>query len=1024
MSLSGIIKVGKHGSSVKFNNIETFRAVTYNDIVKLSNLHQSTFCVLEEVESKDLDKLSDVLSKINIDKSNVYFYNSENTLETYKNYSSLRELQKDITFKFNINVRTYITGAKEEDTAHQEELQRIAEEKARKEQAEREERERKEREAREKEEAERKAREEAERKAREEAERLEAERKAKEEAERLVREEAERKEREEQERLAREEAERKEKENTEQNTDAQMFMDDAEKEEQERLAREEAERKAKEEAERLEREEQARKEQAEQERKAKEEQERLEAERKAKEEAERKAKEEAERLEREEQKRKEHAEREEQERKEKEEAERKAREEAEQLEKDRAAAEKAEQERREKESNELDAALNVNIDQTAINENSLSEDNKETEQKIVKLEITPKLTIWNEEQTENTENENNNSSSENKELIDELNTKNKSLSLADERINKLVQIKDALKDKIDFYEKLIGQVETTQEVIDITSKDNQETLDELEEKKTEIRKLNSEIKNLNENLNELDKIRANLDESNKRVEELEEALNKANTDDSKYKEIKSELNIERESRNEINKLLNKLVDEYSSLNDEHKSLSESYESLKQTNINLTKSISDLNEKLKDAREESERQAKASSDRDSLLRQRLDEYNNKLIDSSKQITEANSLKQQALNEANNAKIEANKYKSELENAKVQLSTAQLDLQNERNQNGALQEKLKRYDAIDIEKLQRDAQVNGLSTTNMAQEIGRVKQELQAAQYQIKLKTTKISELEEANNKLSLTNQSLSNNRETLADMTLQCNYTGRALIIPVFALPSCGSTTAAVSIAKKLTGNVLLMDLDMVNPSLDKWMGMNPMIKDLTELNNLDQTSFGALVRMGSDFFINNSNRVIRKAFTSRNGKSSVYYFSGLYGRVDLGSLAAIDFQQLLNFLGNEYDYIVVDLGRLGGHSFTNSMIKMFNTISWKNVMLTNNDKFSFRVALIKSRPLITNNKTVWLLTMSNTSKVDPLITKNLANTIYKVIQFNSDAYGELMTYSEMDMHNKDTIQQVVELISN
>ena len=182
-------------------------------------------------------------------------------------------------------------------------LNRLIEEKERKE---REERERIEREKREREERERQEREEKERLEREERERIEREERERLEREQREREEKERQEREERERIEREERERQEQEERERLEREEKERQ--EREEKERLEREEKERQEREEKERLEREERERQEQEERERKEREEKERQEQEereRLEREEKERQEREERERLEREERERQE-----------------------------------------------------------------------------------------------------------------------------------------------------------------------------------------------------------------------------------------------------------------------------------------------------------------------------------------------------------------------------------------------------------------------------------------------------------------------------------------------------------------------------------------------------------------------------------------------------------------------------------------------------------------------------------------------------------------------------------------------
>lgn len=256
------------------------------------------------------------------------------------------------------------------------------------------------------------------------------------------------------------------------------------------------------------------------------------------------------------------------------------------------------------------------------------------------------------------------------------------------------------------------------------------------------------------------------------------------------------------------------------------------------------------------------------------------------------------------------------------------------------------------------------------------------------------------------------------------ISLSCNYKGKAKIITVFGSGSYGITTMAVSIAKKLgNSRVLFMDMDTVNPKGDRWFKKSPLIPELIGISSqLKRTAFGALLEKGEQYVIDNDKKIVRNVAMpkSSRGGTTIDYFSGIYTQIDMGKFLEIDFTKLMNFYGTKYDYIVVDLGRIGGSVATNSLANMLSRISHKVIMMTLSDSTDTRSLLVKLKANdITVAKALWVLNLVNTSKLDDMTKKNIGRIPYKILPKNMTGYGTDVTFDKMAML-RDHINQIIE----
>lgn len=668
---------------------------------------------------------------------------------------------------------------------------------------------------------------------------------------------------------------------------------------------------------------------------------------------------------------------------------------------------------------EEEEALKINLSSREEKEELKKLDSNTT--RIITFETEEEDIIYNENVDDTKEKEFD--SAELKELQEELKIKEKRLEVTEERMANLVKIRESLQDKVGFYENLIAKLEDERNVVDVQTKDSEETIAKLNESKHRIKQLELNIINLNNELAQIDDLRADVEERDKIISGLREDLIKARTDD-KYKEISVKLEHEVAIRHQLLTLIKNLTDAYIRILDKNRGLLVENTGLKQTNLQLTKSVSELNAKMADYREDMTTKLRVSSEKIRSLTMKVDEFNGRMLQSRNDLEVALKDKEEALNRLNEISIENEKLIASDSDLRSELRTVKSEFEVQKNITEDLKIKLSELEKEDIEKLKEDKKISDMGNSQMMQELGRVKKELQAVRYQIKRRDETIARLEEDKSRIELTNKSLSRNVASAEKLMIDVEYTSKASIIAVFGSGSYGITTTAVSLAKKLPGNVLLLDFDCVNPKIDSWVGMNPMIKELDGLTGIEQSAFGALIKQGVDYVVDRRDLIFRRVSTNRKGGTGVYYFSGIYVPIDLSEFASIDFQQFLNFVGSEYNYIVVDLGRLGGNESTNALIRMFNKIAWRNVMVCLHDKNDLRTTFINSkRQGVSYTKTIWLLNMAKNTKLDDSMSKILKGMTYMTFVRDMSCYGEKMTFTEFGNPNKDRLQDLIEKVT-
>lgn len=246
------------------------------------------------------------------------------------------------------------------------------------------------------------------------------------------------------------------------------------------------------------------------------------------------------------------------------------------------------------------------------------------------------------------------------------------------------------------------------------------------------------------------------------------------------------------------------------------------------------------------------------------------------------------------------------------------------------------------------------------------------------------------------------------------------YSGRAQIISVCSSGSFGATTLAMSIITRIspTAKVLYMDFDMVSPNADAWFSKSPFCQGIPNVNkDVKASALGIFYEKGLKTFESHMDKIIIPIEKTKGG--CVDYLSGLYYRVDRQKTINADYTGLFNLLGNQYEYIIVDMGRLGNSEVNDMIIQVVSEITFKNIVVTTPDRFEVRNFNMKLRANNMNlQKIVWLLNMCISNQIDPPVQKVIASFKYGQI-FEDPALRGTRDKFTRDRQNRDRLDTFI-----
>lgn len=292
-------------------------------------------------------------------------------------------------------------------------------------------------------------------------------------------------------------------------------------------------------------------------------------------------------------------------------------------------------------------------------------------------------------------------------------------------------------------------------------------------------------------------------------------------------------------------------------------------------------------------------------------------------------------------------------------------------------------------------------------------------------ELKQKVTSYKEMADAaNNRLHARERVYNGDTFSAIDV----NYIGRAILVAVAGSGGYGTTTVACALAESLCAsgnNVAIVDLDMRSPKMDAYYNVNPFRLDVlgSQMQSEDRkTSVGALIKLGADFWIENHEALgIDMNAKGRKDEGRLVYHSGSYASLSATEMSGANYSAMLRELGIEFDYIIVDLGRLESSGSVASVQVGAIKASNQAFFVTNStfaDVRSMRSRTINAKMKL--NNVCWVLNMVD-GRVDTN-TMNIADDAESVVQMPMirGSYGTTFSLYE----NKKSSGQVQLMASN
>lgn len=601
----------------------------------------------------------------------------------------------------------------------------------------------------------------------------------------------------------------------------------------------------------------------------------------------------------------------------------------------------------------------------------------------------------------------------------------KDMREANSRIESLENIIRLLRDEKDNMQKRMDELMISDEVIEdpISLSEYGVIKDNASKLEGQILDLNSTITMLKGTIEskelDINSAEATMDELKQTVSSLREQLTTANQtikEDEKYKEESEEYKEQLDKALVENKGLHTRIE---SAEDENRGLNDE---LTETTIRADKESSvrlEMLEQLKSA----------------ILRIReLSVKLNKLDENNRELTSKIAHTEKQLKDSRNAARDQLEKIAKLEKA-VQDSDRKLEIANNSSdaEKTALNDKISqlknKLNMVENQLRQKENQYNTLVETSGVDEnsakalldtnktlenISKTLRE-QLATANKELDRVKRSEADAAKKMNNYKNQvaTLQKSLQSLASVgtgvgssdnvsvrPIHLGYT-KSQIITVFGSGSFGITTTAMSLAQKLsaTSKVLYIDFDLVSPMADSWFKRSPILNNIpgTVNGSLHNTGLGLFIEQGVDTISRFTSKIIIPVSNTKGG--GIHYLSGLYYRPDAYKLATANYDEFFSILGNNFQYIIIDFGRLGSSEISDQLIKAVSDISFKNIVVTTTNNFEIRNFKNKLNDLhIRLDNVAWLFNMCTTTALDPKVKELVKPCSYDMLP-RMEQYG-------------------------
>lgn len=604
------------------------------------------------------------------------------------------------------------------------------------------------------------------------------------------------------------------------------------------------------------------------------------------------------------------------------------------------------------------------------------------------------------------------SSNENENKSEALEATSASSEIEEQESNSVVRLSEYISfDNSEVISTLISEVALYKDLLD--SINSGEVLHEVEQQITDNARLIATVKQLQEENDILASSKEALEKQQEQLQESYEQLQgqaeKSTLDESVISNYQLQIDCLRDTLLRVSMSSLDILNDYWAEKDKGSALVAEYsKQLEEKALLMADMQEQISENSRLARQLAEYKRTADMQMDAVvsaknaLNVQLGTLKGEHATTEMELQEANALALQLRTALEAKEAQQESMEEELSDLRVLLTEKAQEIQglNETLADYAEQAKDKRAQAGEIEALNR-------TILTMQQEVGNLQLRLSESNNELKRAESKAGELQKARNEAEITAKSYERRLKTGEGISLDCRYSGNAHILPMFGIGSHGITTTAVSVASKLNKmgkSVCILDFDLVNPKVNSFFkGVNPLatLDDDYGLTKVEQSCMGALMEKGVPWFVEHRHEFISTVQENRaKGGKRMDYFSGLYTPINMVRIIGLDYTELLNVLGNDYDYLIVDLGKIGASDIQDTLIRLFTRISLRATVVCHKDTDSLRNLLLKiTANKLDTKKCVWFINMAKDSGTTPFIQHSFKDTPYKIMTFSNNIFG-------------------------
>jgi MinD-like ATPase involved in chromosome partitioning or flagellar assembly len=154
--------------------------------------------------------------------------------------------------------------------------------------------------------------------------------------------------------------------------------------------------------------------------------------------------------------------------------------------------------------------------------------------------------------------------------------------------------------------------------------------------------------------------------------------------------------------------------------------------------------------------------------------------------------------------------------------------------------------------------------------------------------------------------------------------------------------------------------------------------------------NVQNTGLGIFLENGTGILSNYMSAIIRNVSKTKGG--GIYYLSGVYYTPEASKLAMADYDGLFALLTKNFQYIIIDFGRLGCSEVNDQVIKVISDIAFKNIIVSTTNPFEVRNLKKKIDNIhLDTSRAAWLFNLCSTTALDQNVRNMISPITFDLI---------------------------------